>query len=327
MVARSLGVLVALVLAHSSAWGGRASDDKKCADTPNAEDAIAACARLYENEGLGARNRAIALGNRAAALKVLGRYDEAIEDLTLAIELDPRSPQYRCQRGDLRVRKKEFAEAIADYSEALKRAPDYAWAYHGRGQAYLAQGNGEGAVADFDKALRAKPGELNLLVLRGRSHLLQNSYEAAAADFAKALASPKLKQRWPKERATVLSLRAFSLLKQGKAKEASPDAEEAVKLAPKNTFSLSVLGLVDEQLGRRAEAKGSFARALAVEPKLEVAQKGLDRLSQAATETGTLADSEEQPKPSDIAPSNAAEELCARYIATVGQTVLVACER
>jgi tetratricopeptide (TPR) repeat protein len=328
MMARSLAVLVALALAQTNAWG-RGGDDRRCADTPNAEAAIAACTRLYENEGLGSRNRAIALGNRGAALKILGHYDEAIADFALAIELDPKNPQYRCQRGDILVRKKEFAEAIADYSQALKRAPSYAWAYHGRGQAHLALGNGEAAVADFSKALRAKPGEFNLLVLRGRANLQQNSYEAAAADFSQALASPTMKRRLPKERAAVLSLRAFALLKQGRAKEASPDAEEAVKLAPKNTFALSVMGLIDEQLGRRPEAKQSFARALAVEPKLEAAQKGLERLSQSATVTGTLPDPVPQPTPSaeSRAPSNAAEELCARYFPTVGQTLLVACDR
>ena len=50
-------------------------DDSQCADTPNADTAIAACTRLYESGSLSPRNQAIALGNRGAALKFLGRYD------------------------------------------------------------------------------------------------------------------------------------------------------------------------------------------------------------------------------------------------------------
>src|SRR5262245_53742072 len=83
-----------------SARGSR-GDDAECANTPKAEAAIAACTRLYENEGLGSRNRAIALGNRGAAYKMLGRYDDAIADFGLAISLNPGNPQYYCQRGDV----------------------------------------------------------------------------------------------------------------------------------------------------------------------------------------------------------------------------------
>jgi tetratricopeptide (TPR) repeat protein len=361
LAAAALIVLAFAVAAPSArAERMRTGDDRQCADTPNAEPAIAACTRLYENESLGARNRAIALGNRGAALKLLGRYDEAIADFALAIELDPKNPQYYCQRGDVRMRNKEYEEAIADYTTALKKVPDFTWAYHGRGQIYLAQGKSELALDDFNKALRARPGEFNLLVFRGRANLQQKLFEAAVADFSKALASPKAKGRLPKERAAVMSLRAFALLKQGRAEEATPDAEEGVKLAPKNSFGLSVMGLIEEQRGRNAEAKDLFTRALAIEPKLDVAEQGLERLNRTAAVTGTVPETAAPPKtapesksPSAAAPeskapsapssaepaykppvresvpptsASAVDDLCARYIPTVGQTVLVACD-
>ena len=96
-------------------------DDRECAHTPNADAAIAACTRLYESGTLGPRNRAIALGNRGVALNFLGRYDRAIGDFTAAIGLDPRNPQYFCQRGDALRKKRVFKDAIADYTAALSR--------------------------------------------------------------------------------------------------------------------------------------------------------------------------------------------------------------
>ena len=66
--------------------------------------------------GSGKSNRAIALGNRGAAYKVLGRYEEAIADFSRAIELDSDNSQYYCQRGDARLRKNANDEAIADYT-------------------------------------------------------------------------------------------------------------------------------------------------------------------------------------------------------------------
>ena len=72
MGARS-GVRVLVIAA--SAWAAIAvanadrfslRDDSQCADTPNAETAVAACTRLYENGTLGPLNRAIALERSSA---------------------------------------------------------------------------------------------------------------------------------------------------------------------------------------------------------------------------------------------------------------------
>jgi tetratricopeptide (TPR) repeat protein len=186
-------------------------DDSQCADTPKAETAIAACTRLYENGTLGPRNRAIALGNRGAALKYLGRYDSAMADFTLAIGLDPGNPRYFCQRGDVLQRKRAFRDAIADYTAALTRAPGSVCAYQGRGQGYLAQGNTQQALAGIAQALRSKPGSSQLLVLRGRANNQAKLYELAIADFSQALASKSQSNLPPNDRAAIRSARACAL--------------------------------------------------------------------------------------------------------------------
>ena len=111
-------VAAALMLAMPDfsphAWArGRVSQDDvaSCANSPKAEAAVAACTRLFEDGGLDARNKAIALGNRGAAYKLMGRHDAAIADFDIAIGLDPKNPQYWCQRGDARAKKQQFAEA------------------------------------------------------------------------------------------------------------------------------------------------------------------------------------------------------------------------
>lgn len=362
MKASLAAALLVLALAGTSAWARR-GDDSQCANTPKAEEAIAACTRLYENEGLGSRNRAIALGNRGAALKLLGRYDEALADFAVAIELAPSNPQYYCQRGDILVRKKQFEEAIADYSAALKKSRGFVWALAGRGQAYLSQGNAQAAVDDFTQALRSQPGEMRLLLLRGRANSQAEAYEAAVADLTQVLASKAYASLLPKERAVILSQRAFAQLKQDRSADAKSDVEEALKIAPKSAFAIAMMGLVDEQFGRKPEAKDSYTRALAIEPQLEFARLGLERLNQtgvaatndkagttttqdkpgtpatpnktgpAATpdKTGTEAAlstpaSPPKPPPAAAPARPPAEDLCAKYVPQVGTTVLVACE-
>jgi tetratricopeptide (TPR) repeat protein len=287
----SAGVLVIA----ASAWTVIASpanadrfsyrDDGQCADTPNAETAIAACTHLYENGTLGPINRAIALGNRGAAAKFLGRYDRAMADFTLAIGLDPRNPQYFCQRGDVLRRQRAFKDAVADYTAALARAPGSACAYKGRGQAYLAQGNTQQALADIAQALRSKPGSFQLLVLRGRANNQAKQYELAIADFSQALASKSQSSLPPNDRAAIRSERALALLKLDRSADARADVEEALRIAPENASTIATMGLIDEELGRKPEATASYTRALAIKPDLEDAKRGLERLGLPAATT------------------------------------------
>jgi tetratricopeptide (TPR) repeat protein len=345
-VASTTAVLMVALIIGALGWNAGAAarsvvgnEDKDCADTANAEAAIAACTRLYDNRGLGLRNRAIALGNRGAAFKMLGRYDEAIADFGRAIELDGGNPQYYCQRGDLRVRKGANDDAIADYTTALQKSPGYLWAYRGRGQAYLAQGNGPLALADLNQALRLKPGNFGLLVLRGRANNFAKSYDAAIADLTQALADKSVSSLLPKERANILAQRGFAFVKQERVPEAKTDIDEALRLAPKVAFALGVSGLIQEKQGQKAEAKDSFTRALAIEPNLTIAKLGLERVNQSNAATTTreppepLAQSE---PPAHVPPEPAVEpepthepqpgsDLCARYIPEVGKTVRVKC--
>jgi tetratricopeptide (TPR) repeat protein len=254
-------------------------DDHQCAHTPDAEAAIEACTRLYENGSLGPRNRAIALGNRGVALKFLGRYDRAIGDFTAAIGLDPRNPRYFCQRGDALRTKRAFKDAIADYTAALSRAPGSLCAYHGRAQAYLAQGNTQQALAEVATGLRTKPASLQLLVLRGRANKQAKLYDAAIADFSQALTSKSQSSLRPDDRATIRSERAFVLLKLDRPVDAKADVDEALRIAPENASAIATMGSIDEQLGHKPEAIASYSRALAIKPDLEDAKRGLERLT------------------------------------------------
>jgi tetratricopeptide (TPR) repeat protein len=281
--------LLPLALGTAATWAAIATvanadhfsyrDDRECADTPKAETAIAACTRLYESGTLGPSNRAIALGNRGAAAKFLGRYERAMADFTLAMGLDPRNPRYFCQRGDVLRRRGVLRDAIADYNAALTRAPGSICAFQGRAQAYLAQGNTQQALADIAQALRSKPGSFKLLVLRGRANNQAKLYEAAVADFSQALASKLQTSLRPGDRATIYSQRALALLKLNRSTDARADVDEALRIEPQNAPAIAAMASLEEQSGRMNEAIAFYSRALAIKPDLEEAKRGLERLT------------------------------------------------
>lgn len=311
-------------------------EDRACADTVNTEAAIAACSRLAENRGLGKRNRAIALGNRGAAYKMLGRYDEALADFDQAIELDGSNPQYYCQKGDVHLRLDRADDAIEDYSTALQRSPKFVWGRQGRGRAYLAKGEGDKALADFNEALRLKPGNFSLLVQRGRANNLAKHYDDAVADLSKAMKDPAYGNMLPKERAALLAQRAYAYAKQTKTSDARADSDEAVKLVPKDAFAIGVSGLVAEQEGDKEGARDAYTRALAIESKLAIAKAGLERLdgvAQTAQETSEAPPSRSEPDTRESDPvvtskkgdTSGGSEMCAKYIPEIGRTVRVKC--
>ena len=47
--------------------------------------------------------------------------------------------------------------AIADYSEAIRLQPDYAFAFNNRGVAHKAKGDYDGALQDYNEAIRLQP--------------------------------------------------------------------------------------------------------------------------------------------------------------------------
>ncbi len=80
-----------------------------------------------------------------------GRYEESVRNLTTAIGINPDDPRYYQARGDIHLKRQQYAAAIDDFSEALEREPS-AELYESRGFAYGELGKKDEAILDFDKA-------------------------------------------------------------------------------------------------------------------------------------------------------------------------------
>jgi tetratricopeptide (TPR) repeat protein len=116
--------------------------------------------------------------------------DEALKDLDKAIELDPHNAMAFLLRGNLRERKKEIGQALSDYNEAIRLAPDARGmevAYNNRSVIRLSKGDLAGAREDIDNAIRLNPNAAALYNQRAIIRLQEGKPDAAAADYEKAL--------------------------------------------------------------------------------------------------------------------------------------------
>ena len=78
-------------------------------------------------------------------------------------------------------------EAIAEYDEAIRLNPDYAFAYIDRGVAYHNLGQDERATQDYDEAIRIDPQFALPYNNRGRLYFDLDQYERAIQDFDEAI--------------------------------------------------------------------------------------------------------------------------------------------
>jgi len=83
------------------------------------QGAIEHSTKALEAGGLSAAERAKVLTHRGVAYGTQQRYDKAIEDFTMAIELSPKYANAYTNRGGVYAYKQQYTKAIEDYGTNL----------------------------------------------------------------------------------------------------------------------------------------------------------------------------------------------------------------
>jgi Predicted integral membrane protein len=89
---------------------------------------------------------------RAEFLNAMGRFDEAIAEVTRAQEIDPLSKHFRSNLGYILYNARRNGEAIEEYRKELEKDPNSLQAHLGLGEVYVKEGSYEEAIAEMVKA-------------------------------------------------------------------------------------------------------------------------------------------------------------------------------
>ncbi len=129
----------------------------------------------------------LAHGVRARSLLELQRYAEAESAYNEYLRHggEPTADLFR-GRGLARMKRGRYPEAVDDYTRALERRPD-ADIYLHRGWAYFFSDSWKLARRDFDKAIELDNDQNDAFIGRGLSLVMLGRYRSAAADAEEAL--------------------------------------------------------------------------------------------------------------------------------------------
>ena len=130
---------------------------------------------------------ASAYNNRGNLYRELNEYQKALDDYNKAIELDPEDPNAYFTRGLLYHKLNECQEALEDFNQALELGPDHPDCYYSRGSLYYKLNEHQKALEDFSKAIERNPDDPDCYYSRGLLYHELNEYQKALEDYNKAL--------------------------------------------------------------------------------------------------------------------------------------------
>ena len=153
--------------------------------------------------------------------------------------------------------------AIADYTEAIRLKPDYAYAYNNRGIAKSDLGDYQGAIADYTEAIRLKPDYACIYNNRGIAKRNLGDYQGAIKDYDKAI---QINQNWG-DRGDIGLWAAYN--DRGSAKYylgdkqgAIADCTEAIRLKPDYAAPYNNRGSAKYYLGDKQGAIADYTEAI-----------------------------------------------------------------
>jgi tetratricopeptide (TPR) repeat protein/predicted aspartyl protease len=236
---------------------------------------------------------------RGAALASRRQFAAAIADLTKAIELDPKSPVYLYERGQILRVSGQGVQAMADFNAALVLSPDYAPVRMARAELRLTSPDKSGALEDLDVAARvfAKQADARLTLAElyqrfdalpaaiGQYDLWIDSHggdprRAGALNgrcWARSLLGSDLDQALTDCNAAlkltpgsfhILDSRGLVRLRRGEYDLAIADYDAVLAAAPRTAWSLYGRGLARLKQGKSVEGAADLAAARAIDPAI-----------------------------------------------------------
>jgi tetratricopeptide (TPR) repeat protein len=231
----------------------------------NADEFLNEIGHFYKNAFLeepkpiasGSQMSVLDYVNRGAAFDSLGRFDEALEQLEKAIQLNPSFSWTYTNRGNVHQRMGQYREAIEDYSHAILLDADRVTPFINRSSAFRMLNEYDKALQDINQAVLLSPKNSYTYFSRGLVYANMKEYDQAVKDFSIAIELGNQEAR--RERAN-----AFFQL--SRFEEALSDLAKALDDDPSDLTSYLVRASIYGKFTDYQRAMDDLSRALQIDP-------------------------------------------------------------
>ncbi|XP_006874222.1 PREDICTED: tetratricopeptide repeat protein 13 isoform X2 [Chrysochloris asiatica] len=191
-------------------------------------------------------------------LSPLGRINEAVSDLTKAIQLQPSARLYR-HRGTLYFISEDYSTAHEDFQQSLELNKNQPIAMLYKGLTFFHRGLLKEAIESFKEALKQKADFIDAYKSLGQAYRELGNFEAATESFQKALL---LNQN----HVQTLQLRGMMLYHHGSLQEALKNFKRCLQLEPYNEVCQYMKGLSHVAMGQFYEGIKAQTKVMLNDP-------------------------------------------------------------
>jgi len=209
---------------------------------------------------------------KMAKIRLLKKdYPEAMRWTNDALRLDQENPRAYFIKGWIHRQAGDTTLAISSYHTAVERDPEYYDAYIALGLIHSAKGDPL-ALEFYNTALDLRPNSVEAWYARGMYCQEKGLDSLAIASYA------KIKEIDPKNATAWYNTGYVMLQHQQRYLDARIEFEKAITLLPNYANAYYNLGLTYEFEDQLNSAKAAYKQALVLQPDMDLAAEGLDRL-------------------------------------------------
>ena len=200
---------------------------------------------------------------RGSAYAELGEYQQAIDDYTLAIAIDPGDSTLHYARGFAYDELGEYQQAIDDYDQSIAINPVQAGSYINRGFAYDKMGNYGQAIEDYNQAIILDPSNHAAYINRGAAYSVLQEYGQAIDNYDQAISLDPTDPMTYFNRANAF----YDLREYGQAID---NYDQAISLDPTNMDNYYSRGRAYDGLGEHERAIADYDRTTLLDPTIAI---------------------------------------------------------
>jgi tetratricopeptide (TPR) repeat protein len=212
---------------------------------------------------LSQEHRRKALRGRAFSFEQAKRFAEAEQDLSALAQIAPNDANLHVRRGHFYLDRNRLDEADAIFEAGARLRPADGVFRHGKGRVHSARKEFAAAIAEYSEAMRLTPGVSLDHLWRAEAYRQLGMQREALADYDQALATGWLV---PRSKVQLYLGRGLLYLDTREFEFALHDLDKALAFDPDNAAARRGRGVAYEHLGHRERALEDYEHALRLVP-------------------------------------------------------------